>query len=236
MLLCKRIIKRSKEPEMKKSTLLTSLLLIATVTLSACGSQTADKPAAPTVAASPEASIAASEPPVDSETPAASPSSPASTAPTDKASPTEAPAVTTPETYREQSGLFEIAFPEGYTHEDTGSGVAFVSGDESFGGSVDFGSAQGNTLNNDQLEAALKTEYEKRLEDVTWQGTEEQPDGSIRVDWVGTDKEGNDLDAVSFVEQRGDNIFILNLFGINKAYQDYLPDAEAIVGSYRVRQ
>lgn len=231
MLLYEHLSKRSKEPEMKKSSLLTSLFLIATVTLSACGSQTADKPPALSVAVSPEASVAPSETPAPSETSSAS-----SSTPTDKASPTEAPAVGTPETYREQSGLFEIAFPEGYTHQDTGSGVAFVSGDESFGGSVDFGSAQGNTLDNAQLEAALKTEYEKRLEDVTWQGTEEQPDGSIRVDWVGTDKEGNDLDAVSFVEQRGDNIFILNLFGINKAYQDYLPDAEAIVSSYRVRQ
>lgn len=222
MLLHTLKIKRSKEPVMKKSSLLTSLFLVATVTLAACGSQTADKPPAPSVAASATA-------PTSSETPAASPS------PTTEASP-ETPAVATAETYQEKDGLFQIAFPEGYTHQDTGSGVAFVSGDEGFGGSVDFGSAQGNTLNNTQLEEALKAEYEKRLQQVTWQGSEEQPDGSIRVDWVGTDEQGNELDAVSFVEQRGDNIFILNLFGINKAYQDYLSDAEAIVGSYRIKQ
>ncbi|MBD2461803.1 hypothetical protein H6G89_12160 [Oscillatoria sp. FACHB-1407] len=212
---------------MKKSSLLTSLLLIATLTISACGSQTAEKPPTPTTAASPaspapEASIAASPSPAAEASPEASPEAPA--------------AAETAETYREKDGLFEISFPEGYTHQDTGSGVAFVSGDQGFGGSVDFGSAQGNQLNNTQLEEALKTEYEKRLEQVTWQGSEEQPDGSVRVDWVGTDQQGNELDAVSFVEQRGDNIFILNLFGINKAYQDYQPDAEAIVSSYRVRQ
>jgi len=44
------------------------------------------------------------------------------------------------------------------------------------------------------------------------------------------------LDAVSFVEQRGDTIYILNLFGVNKSYQDYNSDAEKIVGSYRVKQ
>ncbi|MDX2214923.1 MAG: hypothetical protein SFY66_16670 [Oculatellaceae cyanobacterium bins.114] len=211
---------------MKKSSLLTALFLVTALMLSACGSQsqTADKPPAPTTASAspsvpaPETSVAASPSP----SVAASPETPA--------------AATTTETYREKDGLFEISFPEGYTHQDTGSGVAFVSSDQGFGGSVDFGSAQGNQLDNTQLEAALKTEYEKRLNQVTWQGSEEQPDGSIRVDWVGTDKDGNELDAVSFVEQRGDNVFILNLFGINKAYQDYLPDAEAIVGSYRVRQ
>jgi hypothetical protein len=53
---------------------------------------------------------------------------------------------------------------------------------------------------------------------------------------VGRDTDGNDLDAISFVEQRGDTIFILNLYGINKAYADYNSDAETIVGSYRVRQ
>ncbi|HEY9629697.1 MAG TPA: hypothetical protein V6C84_20525 [Coleofasciculaceae cyanobacterium] len=140
------------------------------------------------------------------------------------------------QTYREPSGLFEISFPAGYTYEQTGSGIAFTSTDERFGGSVDYGSAQGNVIGLEQLEASLKSEYEKRLSDLVWQGSSPQPDGSLRIDWTGRDAQGNALDAVSFVEQRGDTIFILNLFGVNAPYQDYNNDAEVIVGSYRVRQ
>lgn len=198
------------------------VILASVLALSACNNsdtQTVDKPplepadstaqsAAPTTEASPDATAQAPEP--------------------------EASAGG--QTYREKDGLFEISLPAGYNFQETGSGVAFVSSDQSFGGSVDFGSAQGNQLDNSQLENALKAEYEKRLNQVTWQASEVQPDGSVRVDWVGQDTDGNTLDAVSFVEQRGDTIFILNLFGINKAYQDYNSDAEAIVSSYKVRQ
>lgn len=138
--------------------------------------------------------------------------------------------------YQEPSGLFEISLPPGYTYEETGSGIAFASGDQGFAGSVDFGSAQGQQLTNEQLETGLKAEYETRLTSVTWQGSEVQPDGSIRVDWVGTDPEGNQLDAISFIEQRGDMIYILNLFGVNTPYQNYNNDAQAIVNTYRVRQ
>lgn len=141
----------------------------------------------------------------------------------------------TPQVYREPNGLFEISLPSDYKFEETGSGIAFASGDEGFAGSVDYGSAQGQTLTNEDMEAALKSEYEERLKEVTWQGSEVQPDGSVRVDWVGTDPQGNQLDAISFVEQRGDTIYILNLFGVNQAYQNYNQDAEVIVGSYRVR-
>jgi len=101
---------------------------------------------------------------------------------------------------------------------------------------ADYGSAQGSDLTTKQLEDALKQEYESRLDQVSWQDTQIQPDGSVRVDWIGRDKEGRDLDAISFIEQRGDTIFILNLFGVDKSYNDYNSDAEAIVGSYRVKQ
>jgi hypothetical protein len=138
------------------------------------------------------------------------------------------------QTYREPSGLFEISLPAGYTYEQTGSGIAFTSTDQKFGGSVDYGSAQGNVIGPSQLEASLKAEYEKRLSDLVWQGSSPQPDGSLRLDWTGRDSQGNILDAVSFVEQRGDTVFILNLFGVNASYQDYNADAEAIVDSYRV--
>ena len=101
---------------------------------------------------------------------------------------------------------------------------------------VEYGSAEGKRLTTQQLEDALKQGYEDRLEQVSWQASQLQPDGSVRVDWIGSDKEGRDLDAISFIEQRGDTLFILNLFGIDKAYNNYSNDAEAIVSTYRVKQ
>lgn len=207
--------------KMNKLPLFNLLLLGSVVTLSACGNLLGggSGTASPDAAASPTA-------PAPAPTEAApSPAAPA---------PTNSPANNL--SYQEPSGLFEISFPQGYTYQETGSGIAFVSGDQGFAGSVDFGSAQGQQLTNDQLETALKAEYENRLANVTWQGSEIQPDGSVRVDWVGTDPDGNQLDAISFVEQRGDTIFILNLFGVNKPYQDYNNDAQAIANTYRVQQ
>ncbi|MBD3880695.1 hypothetical protein IFO70_02890 [Phormidium tenue FACHB-886] len=205
---------------MKYALRFASLLLISAVALSACGkgSSTATNPQT-------------NKPALDA---AASPSPSASP----EVAPSASPSATTAsgQSYQEKSGLFEIAFPEGYTYEETGSGIAFVSKDQGFGGSVDFGSSQGAELSNEQLEQALKKEYENRLKDIKWQETKPQPDGSVRVDWVGKDPSGNQLDAVSFVEQRGDNIFILNLFGVNKSYQDYNSDAEQIVSTYKVKQ
>jgi hypothetical protein len=137
--------------------------------------------------------------------------------------------------YREKSGLFQIAFPKGYTHKTTGSGVAFVSADQGFAGAIDFGSADGKQLTTQQLEASLKAEFTNRLQEVKWQTAQVQPDGSLRLDWTGKDKTGNNLDAVSIVEQRGNTIFVLNLFGVNKPYQNYNTDAEAIVNSYQIQ-
>ena len=137
-------------------------------------------------------------------------------------------------TYREPHGLFEISFPAGYTYELTGNRLTFVSADRKFGGSVDYRSAQGNTFSNAQLGATLKSDYERRFSDVVWQNSLPQPDGSLRLDWAGRDSSGKALDAVSFVEQRGDTIFTLSLFGINTAYQGFNADAEAIVSTYQV--
>ena len=212
-------------------------LLVATLSLVACGGE---EPAAEETAPSPEAvSPEAASP----DATAPSPEAPAADAPPAvpdtpiaDAQPGMNPPASGDTAYQEPSGLFQIAFPPGYSYQETGSGIVFVSGDEQFGGSVDFGSAQGQQLSNQQLEDGLKAEYEQRLQDITWQGSEIQPDGSVRVDWVGTDPDGNRLDAISFVEQRGDTIFILNLFGVNTPYQNYNNDAQVIVSSYRVRQ
>lgn len=113
--------------------------------------------------------------------------------------------------------------------------MAFVSKDQGFAGSVDFGSAEGKQFTTQQLEAALKTEFTNRLQEVNWQAAQVQPDGSLRLDWTGKDKNGDALDAVSMVEQRGNTIYVLNLFGINKPYQNYNTDAEAIVNSYQIK-
>lgn len=178
-------------------------------------------------------------PPASSPTPppiSVSPLPSPTASPSPGASPSPSPSTTAEkQAYKDTKGRFEVSFPNGYVYQDTGSGVAFVSSDQGFAGAVDFGSAQGQKLTSQQLEAALKTEYENRLSNVSWQKTELQSDGSIRVDWNGKDKQGNSLDAVSFVEQRGDTIFILNLFGVNKPYQNYQQDAETIVTSYKVK-
>ncbi|MBE9178780.1 hypothetical protein IQ268_09435 [Oculatella sp. LEGE 06141] len=191
-----------------------SLLVVSALALSACGAdrETTVSQSAITPSPSPAVSVPA---------PSVSPA------------PEVTPPATGAQTYQEKNGLFEISFPQGYNYQETGSGIAFVSGDQGFGGSIDYGPAQGTQLTSDQLEEALKAEYQRRLQQIDWQASSVQPDGSVRVDWTGKDGDGNDLDAISFVEQRGDTIFILNLFGINKSYQTYNSDAEAIVNSYR---
>lgn len=158
--------------------------------------------------------------------------------------PTPTPLSPTPltQTYRDPQGRFEISFPQGYRHRriwsdrnpQEATGILFLAPDRDFGGSVEFTSAQGKTLTLNQLEAELKKYYTSLLKDVSWEGSEPQPEGSLRLDWQGTNPEGNRLDGVSFIEQRGDTIFVLNLYGINQPYQAHGGDAKAIVSSYRV--
>jgi hypothetical protein len=219
---------------MKNRFRLSFLVLTATLALAACGrNNVASNPTAPAPsAAAPSASAPAPSASADAPVPIPSASSPANASPQASAPANSGGG----QTYQHGQGLFEIAFPQGYTYQETDSGITFASDDGGFGGVVDYGSAQGADLTTKQLEDALKQEYESRLDQVSWQDTQIQPDGSVRVDWVGRDKEGRDLDAISFIEQRGDTIFILNLFGVNKPYNDYNSDAETIVGSYRVKQ
>jgi hypothetical protein len=190
---------------MKYSPLFSAFLIISAVVVSACGSLSTNS----TETQAPSATSPLVTSPEAS--PEAAPEIAAAEGSSESASPApaDAPASSNATSYQEPNDLFQI----------------------SVGGSVDFGSAQGQQVNTAALEEALKEEYENRLEDVAWQGSEIQPDGSVRVDWVGRDTDGNDLDAISFVEQRGDTIFILNLYGINKAYADYNSDAETIVGN-----
>lgn len=209
-----------------------ALLVAATLTLAACGKTN--------VANDSMQSTPAASAPADSPSVTASPGAPVPL-PDGEASPEPSPQASAPasasgQTYRQAQGLFEISFPQGYTSRETDSTLTFTSEDGGFGGVVEYGSAEGKRLTTQQLEDALKQGYEDRLAQVSWQDSQIQPDGSVRIDWVGSDKEGRDLDAISFIEQRGDTLFILNLFGINKPYNNYSDDAEAIVSTYRVKQ
>jgi hypothetical protein len=201
-------------PLMKPALRLIFLLIVSTVALSACtrsGKTTSIEP-----------SPTASEP----QLPAAIASF---------ATPTPSPSALNA-TYSQPDGAFEISFPEGFEYQETESGLLFYTQDQVFRGEVVFGSAQGEQYTNEQLEAFLKQAYRTNLNltEVDWQQTAVQPDGSVRIDWVGKDPGNNVLDAESFIEQRGDTIYILTLSGINTPYTDYLEDAQAIVNSYRV--
>lgn len=138
------------------------------------------------------------------------------------------------QTYREPNSLFEVSFPTGYTYQASDNGVTFLSADGQFGGSIKFISASEQPFTAELLEAGLKQEYEAQLVTVEWQQTIAQPDGSIRIDWIGEDQDGNILDSVSFAEQRRSRVFVLNLHGINDAYVNHEQDAIAIVNSYRL--
>lgn len=199
---------------MKSALRLAFLLMVSTVAIAAC-TRNSDK-----------TSRTETPPIVSSPSPVALPSLPTST---------PSPSALNV-TYTQPDGAFEISFPEGFEHQPTESGLVFYTQDEAFRGEVVFGSAQGEQYTNDQLEAFLKQAYRTNLNltEVDWQQTAVQPDGSIRIDWVGKDPGENVLDAESFIEQRGDTIYILTLSGINTPYTDYLEDAQAIVNSYRV--
>ncbi|MBE9180897.1 protein kinase [Oculatella sp. LEGE 06141] len=127
---------------------------------------------------------------------------------------------------------FELSLPAGYVYQQTGNSLAFTSSDGGFGGLVDVRSAS-EQLTSLQLEQQLKGDYESRFQEITWQHTSRKDDGRIGITWVGKDNSGNSLVATSYVEQHGNNVFMLSLFGINRAYGDYIGDAEAILNSYR---
>lgn len=137
--------------------------------------------------------------------------------------------------YQDAASRFEIAVPSSYTTTPTPTGMMFTSADGKFGGLVDVGSAQGRWFTHAELESALKTEYEQRLSTVTWQGTYEHNQGGIRIDWIGEDPLGNQLDAISFIQQQGDTIFVLSMWGVNTPYSTYNDEADTIFATYRIQ-
>lgn len=135
-------------------------------------------------------------------------------------------------TYKEPGGAFQISFPKGYEYQKTPSGIKFTSADQGFKGFVDFAKTN-EALNSEKLEGALREYLDSVLKDVKWQNANLETQGRIRVDWTGKSAEGEKLDAISYIEQRNHTIYILSLYGVNKAFDDYRNEAEAIVRSYR---
>lgn len=134
-------------------------------------------------------------------------------------------------TYRPRNTEFEVTLPEKYDIQPQRDGVAFISSDGGFGGEVVFFKEE-KPLDADDLENALKKIYDELLDGASWQLSEIQPDGSVRLDWRGTTPEGKELDAVSYIEQRNDTVFILNVYGIDRPYDAFLDDSQTIIGSY----
>ena len=140
----------------------------------------------------------------------------------------------TGETYQEPDGAFEIALPPGYQTEETGSGIKFISADGGFKGIVDFAAIE-EDLGVDRLEGALRQYLEETLTEVEWQNSRLEPDGSVRVDWVGKSPQGEQLDAVSYIEQRGNTLYTLSLYGVNKAFDDYSEDVAIVLKGYKLK-
>ena len=140
----------------------------------------------------------------------------------------------TGETYQDPDGVFEITLPPGYKTEETGSGIKFISDDGGFKGIVDFAPIE-EELGVDRLEGALRQYLEETLTEVEWQNSRLEPDGSVRVDWVGKSPQGEQLDAVSYIEQRGNTLYTLSLYGVNKAFDDYSEDVAIVLKGYKLK-
>ncbi|MGJ3247189.1 MAG: hypothetical protein ACFE0I_14095 [Elainellaceae cyanobacterium] len=139
--------------------------------------------------------------------------------------------------YQDPNGWFALALPKRYTFDETDQGITFISPDEEFGGYIKYLTEQSPDLEKDELENILKQEIENQLEEVNWGASGQiQEDGSLRLDWAGIDPDGNQLDAVSFIEQHGETLHLMSAYGINQPYQNYNDDALIIVGTYVVRR
>lgn len=149
----------------------------------------------------------------------------------------ETPVPDNVQVYQDDSGMFALALPKGYTHEKTDQGITFTSEDEGFAGEIVYESDPSATTNLYALEKQLKDIIEARFGTVDWDHNgQRQPDGSVRLAWDTTDEDGRDIDALSFIEVHGQNRFALLLYSVDQAYNDYGDDAKIIAGTYVVRQ
>lgn len=140
--------------------------------------------------------------------------------------------------YQDDSGLFALALPQGYSHEAIANGMTFRSADEGFGGTIAYEVIDtGEPLSSDELEAKLRQDIESQFSEIKWQSdSQPQPDGSLRLDWQGKTSKGATLDALSFIEQHGPVIYTFSVHGIDKPYDDYNDDAQIIAGTYVVQE
>ncbi|MGC9503010.1 hypothetical protein [Baaleninema sp.] len=135
--------------------------------------------------------------------------------------------------YRDPNGAFSISFPDDYAKQPRVNGLEFLSSDGNFGGEVLY-LEESQQLTDEELEELFIDRYKATYNNFGWLNTELQPDKSVRVDWRGQNAQGQDVDAVSYIEQHRSRIYILNLYGIDESYDRYLDDANVIVGSYNV--
>ncbi|WP_017659083.1 hypothetical protein [Baaleninema simplex] len=135
--------------------------------------------------------------------------------------------------YRDPEGAFEISFPDDYAKQPRVNGVTFVSADGNFGGEAIY-FEEDEQLSDEELKTLFVERYQAAYSDFGSLNTELQPDKSVRIDWRGKNSQGQTIDAVSYIEQHGRRIYILNLYGIDESYDNYLDDANVIVGSYNV--
>ena len=149
----------------------------------------------------------------------------------------ETPVPDNVQVYQDDSGMFALALPKGYTHEKTEQGLTFTSEDGGFAGEIVYESDENATTNLYALEQQLKEIIKARFGEVDWERNgQRQPDGSVRLAWETKDRDGRAIDALSFVEVHGQNRFALLLYGVDEVYNDYSDDARIIAGTYVVRQ
>ncbi len=141
--------------------------------------------------------------------------------------------------YRDEDGMFALALPKDYKAESGEQGMTFTSADSGFKGEIGYASIDSDKpLTSAQLEERLKRSLQESFVDVSWEqgSAEKQSDGSLRLSWKGLNSEGQQLDALSFIEQHSGVVYTLTAYGIEKPYKDYNKDARVIAGSYVVRE
>ena len=138
-------------------------------------------------------------------------------------------------TYRHPEGVFEISFPPNYAWRPQANGVRFLAANGEFGGEVIYFEVE-ESLTTEELGELYRQRAQEVFRQIAWQRSELQPDGSVRLDWRGKNAGGQDLDAIGYIEQHGNRVYILNVYAINESYDIYLDDSRLIVGSYQVER
>ncbi|MGF1515209.1 MAG: hypothetical protein ACFB5Z_16135 [Elainellaceae cyanobacterium] len=138
--------------------------------------------------------------------------------------------------YRDENEMFALALPKDYEYEGGDRGMTFTAPDGGFGGEIGYATIE-EPLEPPQLEERLKRSLQESFVEVSWEdgSAEKQSDGSLRLSWQGLNSDGQELDALSFIEQHGGVVYTLTAYGIDLPYKDYNKDARIIAGSYVVR-